>query len=187
MWRNFAKYPRFQKSNFWTQNLLMGYIKKGLCDLYTQIPAICLSSCFWFIYVYCFFFRCPFLSAVSLRSGRSFCYLPLCTILWILCFNFSNFKCSLVYVCYSFSLICFSLLSLGVQISTQHSYFCTLFSIWWLVFINLYSFHFIYFNFTFFNFLHHFTDTHRFPFHFTFAFSLFFPYHSEEFTLFKIH
>ena len=135
--------------------------------------------------MYCFFFRSPFLSAVSLLSDRSFCYLPCCTILSILCFNFSNFVCILVYVCYSFSVICFSLLSLGVQISTQHSYFCTLFYRISIFLIYSYSFHFTYLYFTFFNFLRNFTAPRRPPIHLTFTFSLFFPYHSEEFTLFK--
>ena len=148
----------------------MGTIKKGLCDLYTQIPQICLSSCFQFIYVYCFFFCSPFLSAVSFRTDRSFHYLPCCTILSILCFNLSYFVYFLLYVCYSFSLICFSYLSLGVQISKPHSHFCTLFYCISIFLINLYSLHFIYFFFTFFHFLQQFPDHHRLQFHFTLTF-----------------
>ena len=130
----------------------MGTIKKGLCDLCTQIPQICLSSCFQFIYVYCFFFCSTFLSAVSLLSDRSFCYPLLSHIYLAFCINFPNFVCILLYVCYSFSVICFPYLSLGVQITKQHSYFYTLFYHISIFFINLYSFHFIYLYFTFFSF-----------------------------------
>ena len=174
MWRSFAKYPWFRKSIFWAQNLLMGSIKKGLCDLCTQIPAICLSSCFWFIYVYCFFFCSPFLSAVSLRSDRSFCYPLLSHIYLPFYINFSNFVWNLVYVYYDFSPICFSYLSLGVQTSKQQWYFCTLFYSISIIFINLYLFHFIYLYFAFLNFLHHFTAPRRPPIHLTFTFHLFF-------------
>ena len=135
--------------------------------------------------MYCFFFRSPFLSAVSLRSDRSFCYLPCCTILSILCFNFSNFVCIFLYVYYDFSLICFSYLSLGVQITKQHSYFYTLFSYISIVLINLYSFHFIYLSFTFFEFLRHFTAPRRPPIHLTFTFWLFLSFFLYNTLLFK--
>ena len=103
--------------------------------------------------MYCFFFCSPFLSAVSLRSDRSFCYRLLSHIYLPFYINFSNFVCNLLYVCYRFSLICFSYLSLGVQISQQAAYFCTLFYHISLFLIYSYSFHSIYLYFNFFNFL----------------------------------
>ena len=126
--------------------------------------------------MYCFFFRSPFLSAVSLRSDRSFCYIHSCTIFWIVYINLSNFVWILLYVCYDFSLIRFSLISLGVQITKQHSFFYTLFYHISIFFINSYSFHSIYFYFTFFNFLRILAHPHRPPFEVPFTKSHFFSF-----------
>ena len=135
--------------------------------------------------MYYFFFASPFLSAVSLRSDLSFHYLPFCSILSILCFNLSNFVCIFLYVYYSFSLICFSYLSLGDQISKQQWYFCTLFYHISIFFINLYSFHFIYLYFTFFTFLQFRASPQQPPFHFTFTKSQFFSFFLYNTLLFK--
>ena len=135
--------------------------------------------------MYCFFFRSTFLSAVSLLSDRSFHYLPLCSILWIFNINFSNFVCILRYVCYSFSLICFSYLSLGAQISKEALYFCTLFYRLSIFFINLYSFHSICSYFTFFTFLQYTAAPQQPPFHFTFTKSQFFSFFLSNTLLFK--
>ena len=133
----------------------------------------------------CFFFCSPFLSAVSLRSDRSFCYIHSCTIFWIVYINLSNFVWNLVYVSYDFSLLCFSYLSLGVQISKQAAYFCTLFYSLSIFLIHSYSFHSIYLFFTLFNFLQHFTDPHRAPFQPTFTKSHFFSFFLYNTLLFK--
>ena len=105
------------KMQFLVKKMFVGYIKNrvsAICiaeplDLLFLVPLVCF--CFLIMTL-----RVIFVSASYFYASDSRPFLP--CLLFLLHVNLSNFVCLVVFMCYSFSPICFFLRPLGLQITS---------------------------------------------------------------------